>query len=276
MHYPSPPRLSFALLAAVCLSVPLKAFGQNSQEVTKPLPRAHAHNDYRHPKPLLDALSHGFCSVEADIFLVDGKLLVGHDRHELTPERTLQALYLDPLLERVKKNDGRIFKHGPVVTLLVDIKDDGRKTYLALRDVLEDYREMLSGLEKGIFRERAVQIVISGNRPFKTILDDVNRLVGIDGRLTDLDSDLPAHAMPLISDRWSSHFRYRGADQIANDERDKLIDIIRRAHKAGRTVRFWATPESETLWQLLVDSGVDHINTDQLERLQRFLLTSSP
>ncbi|MEL7336656.1 MAG: hypothetical protein AAFN70_10695 [Planctomycetota bacterium] len=51
---------------------------------------------------------------------------------------------------------------------------------------------------------------------------------------------------------------------------------MRRAHKAGRTVRFWATPESETLWQLLVDSGVDHINTDQLERLQRFLLTSSP
>ena len=43
-----------------------------------PLPRAHAHNDYRHERPLFDALDHGFCSVEADIFLVEGQLLIGH------------------------------------------------------------------------------------------------------------------------------------------------------------------------------------------------------
>src|SRR5207237_4622701 len=40
-----------------------------------PLIHAHAHNDYEHTRPLLDALDHGFCSVEADIHLVDGKLL---------------------------------------------------------------------------------------------------------------------------------------------------------------------------------------------------------
>ena len=41
-----------------------------------PLIHAHAHDDYEHTRPLLDALDHGFCSVEADIYLVDGKLLV--------------------------------------------------------------------------------------------------------------------------------------------------------------------------------------------------------
>ena len=40
-------------------------------EDVKPLPRAHAHNDYLHQRPLLDALDNGFCSVEADISLVD-------------------------------------------------------------------------------------------------------------------------------------------------------------------------------------------------------------
>ena len=34
-----------------------------------PLPNAHAHNDYEHKRPLFDALDHGFCSVEADVFL---------------------------------------------------------------------------------------------------------------------------------------------------------------------------------------------------------------
>src|SRR5262245_58578952 len=39
---------------------------------TTPLRQAHAHNDYEHPRPLFDALDQGFCSVEADIYLVDG------------------------------------------------------------------------------------------------------------------------------------------------------------------------------------------------------------
>ena len=57
-----------------------------------PLVHAQAHNDYEHTRPLLDALDHGFCGVEADIYLVDGQLLVAHDRDKVKPERTLQTL----------------------------------------------------------------------------------------------------------------------------------------------------------------------------------------
>src|SRR2546426_2569122 len=98
-----------------------------------PLLHAHAHNDYEHARPLFDALDHGFCSVEADIFLVDGQLLVAHDREKVSPARTLQALYLDPLRERARKNDGRVFPNGPDVTLLIDVKSDAEETYAALR-----------------------------------------------------------------------------------------------------------------------------------------------
>src|SRR5437773_5144245 len=93
-----------------------------SQEPPRPLTRVHAHNDYEHKRPLLDALDHGFCSVEADIFLVEGKLLVAHELGQTKPERTLQALYLDPLREHVKANGGRVFKDGPEFTLLIELK----------------------------------------------------------------------------------------------------------------------------------------------------------
>src|SRR5438552_6105912 len=86
-----------------------------------PLIHTHAHNDYEHKRPLFDALDHGFCSVEADIFLVEGQLLVAHNRSQTKPERTLQSLYLDPLRARVKKNAGRVYPAGPEVTLLIDI-----------------------------------------------------------------------------------------------------------------------------------------------------------
>ena len=71
---------------------------EKQQPVTlNPLVRAHAHNDYYHKRPLLDALASGFCSVEADVFLKDDTLLVGHFRFELRKVRSLEALYLKPL-----------------------------------------------------------------------------------------------------------------------------------------------------------------------------------
>nr|BFD86161.1 hypothetical protein StreXyl84_55620 [Streptomyces sp. Xyl84] len=78
-----------------------------------PLWHAHAHNDYAHPRPLLDALDHRFNSVEADIHLVDGELLVAHDPADLDPRRTLASLYLDPLAARVRANHAGSTGDGP-------------------------------------------------------------------------------------------------------------------------------------------------------------------
>ncbi|MEC4021166.1 hypothetical protein QMK28_34095, partial [Streptomyces sp. H27-D2] len=51
------------------LATPVFAQPKQRQRGPAPLRRAHAHNDFVHPRPLLDALSHGFASVEADIWL---------------------------------------------------------------------------------------------------------------------------------------------------------------------------------------------------------------
>ena len=59
------------------------------------------------------------------------------------------------LRERVKANGGRVFPKGPSVTLLVDIKDDGRATYARLREVLQDYRDMLTAFTNDATTEGA-------------------------------------------------------------------------------------------------------------------------
>ena len=105
-----------------------------------PLKNAHAHNDYEHKRPLFEALENGFCSVEADVFLVDGKLLVGHTPgSSLKPERTLESLYLDPLRERAKANGGKIYPGGPSIFLLVDVKSKAKETCAAVLKVLDGY-----------------------------------------------------------------------------------------------------------------------------------------
>jgi hypothetical protein len=239
-----------------------------------PLTRVHAHNDYEHKRPLFDALDQGFCSVEADIYLVEGKLLVGHTRRSLRPDRTLQALYLDPLKQRVAENGGRVYKGGPPVTLFIDLKTAGRKTYAALRPILEEYRDMISSFSPNGVRRRAIDVVITGDCPRAEIEADKDRLAAIDGKATDLDSDLAADLIPVISESWRSFFKWRGKGPLPAGEREKLLSFVKKAHDHGRRIRFWAAPDNLATWQELYSANVDLINTDDLAGAAQFLRNS--
>ena len=246
--------------------------------VVVPLAAAHAHNDYEHDRPLYDALDQGFTSVEADVWLVDGELLVGHDRDKVVAGRTLESLYLTPLRQRVKANGGSVYRHWDgSLQLLVDIKSDGPQTYQAISDTLVDYRKMLTRFAPS-YDAGAVEVVISGNRPLADMVAQRTRYAGYDGRLADLAGGLPATVMPLVSDNWGNNFTWQGAGPMPVAEQTKLLSIVQRAHDNGYRLRFWNTPDQPglartTLWAVLDDSGVDHLNTDDLVGLSRFLLT---
>jgi len=237
----------------------------------KPLVRAHAHNDYYHKRPLLDALASGFCSVEADVFLKDDTLLVGHSRFELKKERTLESLYLAPLAKRVKANGGSVYKTKAPFHLMIDFKTGGPATYAALRPLLEKYRSMLTAFTADTTKPGAVTIVISGSRPREAMEKDTARLAGYDGRLGDLGKAESRHFMPWISDSWRSHFKWRGKGELPPREQAKLAKIVKSAHADGQKIRFWAAPDTPAAWEIFHKVGVDFINTDHLENLAEFL-----
>jgi hypothetical protein len=237
-----------------------------------PLVHVHAHNDYEHKRPLLDALDHGFCSVEADVHLVDGRLLVAHDRNKVKPERTLQALYLDPLRERVKQNGGSVYPAGPEFTLLVELISDWRTSYPVLRDILKEYARMLTTFRSGVTETNAIRVIITGRRSREMLAGESVRYASLDGDLADLDSDAPAALVPWISSNWAQSFKWRGSDPMTEAEKLKLRAIVTRAHQQGRRVRFWGAPDQFQFWGEMLASGVDLINTDNLGGAQKFLL----
>ena len=242
------------------------------------LPAAHAHNDYRHERPLRDALDHGFSSVEADVYLVGENLCVAHDAPEIRPERTLRSLYLDPLRERAKRHGGRIYPGCKRFVLLIDLKSAAEPTYLKLHEILAGYDDLVTSFGPDGRKDKAVLVVVSGNRPYELMRAQTLRYAGYDGRLSDLDSEAPAELIAMISDHWGRHFAWRGEGPMPAAERQKLDDVVRVAHEKGRLVRFWATPDApsparQALWQTLLAAGVDLLNTDDLDGLQEFLLT---
>ena len=256
-------------ISIVALALPLLASAADSS----PLPRAHAHNDYEHPRPLLDALDRGFCSVEADIFLTKDGLLVAHDPINLRPERTLEALYLEPLRERVTQNGGKVYPVAAPFHLMIDVKTDAEATYGALEPVLARYADMLTVNRDGKVEPNAVTIILSGNRAQEVIAAQPVRYVAIDGRPEDLDRNPPDDLVPWISARWGSLFTWNGEGTMPADQKEKLDNLVRRAHDQGRKVRFWATPEKRELWTALVAADVDFINTDRLDELRQCLST---
>ncbi|WP_435283538.1 phosphatidylinositol-specific phospholipase C/glycerophosphodiester phosphodiesterase family protein [Streptomyces koelreuteriae] len=244
----------------------------------RPLWRAHAHNDYEHPRPLFDALDHRFGSVEADIYLVGDQLLVAHDPEDLDPSRTLESLYLDPLAARVRANKGRVYRgHRGSLQLLVDIKTEGSSTYLELDRHLRRYRHLFTTYAHGRVLPGPVTAVISGDRAARAPMEAQRvRRAFYDGRLADLGSQAPASFIPLISDNWTLNFTWQGVGAFPDAEREKLRGIVRSAHARGQRVRFWATPDlagpaRDAVWAELLAADVDHLNTDDLAGLEAFL-----
>ena len=80
-------------------------------QAQSPLSKAHAHNDYEHDRPFFEAFQLGFGSIEADVYAVNGQLLVGHERNQLSLNRNLKDLYIDPIIRVLKaKKEGNFHK----------------------------------------------------------------------------------------------------------------------------------------------------------------------
>lgn len=100
---------------------------------------------------------------------------------------------------------------------------------------------------------------------------DETRYCALDGRPGDLEGDASPNLIPLISDKWSNHFKWRGRGPFPPEEIRRLEDFVKRTNEQGRILRFWAVPDRLESWQVLYDAGVDLINTDELRELSQFL-----
>ena len=108
---------------------------------------AHSHNDYERPNPFVEAYKHQFGSIEADIFLVSGStdLYVAHHRSDLDKKkRTLDSLYLLPLVDRIRKNNGFVYSDTlRKLQLMIDIKTEAVPTLNRLIEILQKYPELI-------------------------------------------------------------------------------------------------------------------------------------
>lgn len=266
-HRPDSPPAPRAIGLAILVLLPVL---QAVEPV--PLPQAHAHNDYEHARPLLDALDAGFGSVEADVWLVDGELRVAHNLPDTRPGRTLTSLYLDPLQSRVRRQSGRVYPDGTPILLLVDVKSAAAPTYAVLHEVLSRYADLLTVFRRDGRRAGPVTVIVSGNRDEAGMQAQAVRYAALDGRKVHLASEVSADLVPLISENWRQLSSWNWSGPMPEATRNSLQAWVAQAHARGRMLRFWNVPDRPDVWQQLLAAGVDLLGADDLAALRRFLL----
>jgi alkaline phosphatase len=216
-----------------------------------------AHNDYLKPEPFQAAYEHGVGYIEVDVFLSSGTLMVAHTRIEIINSRDIESMYLMPLGKKVRENNGLAYPDSTLsLTLMVDLKTEGKATLDKLVEVLKNYRDILTC--------RNLFITVSGNMPEPSTWEDIPSFIHFDGRPTITYTAEQLSRVRLISSSFRDYSRWNGKQQLPASDREALEQAISLAHGLGKPVRFWATPDVPSAWTTMSQLGVDIINTDDV------------
>jgi alkaline phosphatase len=242
-------------------------FTTNAQTGNYSANTGHSHNDYQQNIPFLQAYYAGMGSIEADVFLKNGRLLVAHEEKETDTLRTLDQLYLKPIAELYLKNNGKIYPvEDKRLQLVIDIKARYDLVIPVLLKEIKAYRQIFDQH----LNKNAVRIVISGDMPPPEKFTDYPDYIFFDGRPAVNYSTRQLQHIAMISDNLGSYASWNGKGTPTPQDREKLALIVKKAHDQHKPFRFWGTKDSPNTWLELEKLKVDWIGTDHPEQLQQF------
>ena len=222
----------------------------------------HSHNDYAQRVPFYQAYAQQVSSIEVDVFLHDGQLLVGHDVEDLRADMTFEALYVEPIVTLFARNGGRAFRDSDqTLQLMVELKSETDPTLRAVAALLGRWPEVFDPE----VNPAAVRVAVTGRVPAPEAFDRYPRFLGFDGAWDADYTPEQLERIALISTNFRDFSQWNGKGTIIPAEKERLEQVIDRAHEQGKPVRFWNAPEGTTVYYTFYDMGIDYINTDNPE-----------
>lgn len=229
---------------------------------------AHSHNDYEQKRPFNLAFENHFGSIEADIWEVDGELFVAHNRNQIKPERSFDAMYILPIVEKFRLNGGEAWNDYPgTFQLLIDLKTACEPTLSLLVQKINKYPEVFNPE----VNENAVRVVITGNRPEPDKFELYPGFVFFDGELSRIYTEKQRKRILLFSDNFKKHSQWNGEENIPVNEQEKLSHLVDSVHSLDLKIRFWNAPDNTKTWETFIGMQIDFINTDHIQELADYL-----
>jgi alkaline phosphatase len=228
----------------------------------------HSHNDYLQSQPFYTAHANHFASMEVDVYLVDNELYVAHNKQDIDPKRTIESLYIEPLLKQIKLNgNNKPYKDGGKLQLLIDLKTGGEPTMRCLEAKLKPIRQYFDVKNN----PDAVRLVISGGAPSQDRFSAFDDIFFFDGRRSTPYTAEQLQRVAFFSAGLQGFTKWNGLGRMVEADYLKAKNFVDSVHKVGKPVRFWGNPDTKTCWQAFIKMGVDYLNTDSPAEMAKFL-----
>ena len=219
---------------------------------------------------------------------------VGHERSALTSSRTLESLYINPILDTLSRQNpltpfapeptqNGIFDTDASQTLyfFIDLKTDGPTTWPAVLSALEPLRagNHLSTYDGTTFTSRAVTVIGTGNTPLYLVQAAVPRDAFYDAPLALLDSstysNVTANDAPIASTDFAASFGDVRKPELNETQLATLRAQIGTAAEKGIMARYWNQPQypiatRNAVWKVLWEEGVGLLNADDVAAAAAF------
>jgi alkaline phosphatase len=255
-------RIKLIIILSLCINS--YTFAQSVHYTTA---NAHSHNNYAQPAIFWNAYNQQYGSIEADVLLLaDGSnLWVGHGLEDLKlANKSLDTLYLVPLVNCIRKSNGYVYAdHSRKLQLMIDIKTKAEPSLKKLIALIEKYPELVN--------TPSLKFVISGNRPNPATFTDYPSFIWFDGETDSSYSESAFAKVAMMSAPLTKYSKWDGKQPMPENEQQVVSALIKKVHELKRPIRFWAAPDSMDAWKLLMQLGVDYINTDRIDELAQFL-----
>jgi alkaline phosphatase len=222
----------------------------------------HSHNDYEQKQPFFAAYDLGFDSIEADLYLKDGELCVAHNLKDVSAERTLRKLYIEPLLAKIKENGGYPYPNKKSLHLLLDLKTQGKEIMQVLDVQLKPYKKEL----------KHIKISISGDMPKPDEFQNYDKMFSFDGRRNLTYSKKAFKRIYMVSASATDFGKYwAGKEPLSQEVAEKISVFVNEMHAKNKKVRLWGTPNTTLGFKTLKALQVDVLGTDDLPLLRNFI-----
>lgn len=249
-----------------CVLLLLLAAGAATARAERPI-LIHSHNDYARCVPFYQAYAQHAASIEVDLFLHDGQLLVGHDEEELSAGLSFEKLYVEPLVGLFARNGGRAWRDSDeTLQLMIELKSETDPTLRAVTALLDRWPEVFDVARN----PQAVRIAVTGRVPAPEHFCDYAPYVRFDGAWDADYTPDQLERVALVSANFRDFSQWNGKGSIIPSELARLCKVIDRAHAWGKPVRFWNAPEGTTTYYTFYNLGIDYINTDHPESCAAF------
>jgi hypothetical protein len=219
---------------------------------------------------------------------------VGHEPAALTEKRTLESLYINPILDTLHRQNpstrfvqpgeqNGVFDTASDQTLyfFIDLKTSADVTWPAVVKALEPLRsgDWLTTYDGKTLRRNPVTVIGTGNTQLSDVLATSPRDVFFDAPLANLNDakykDLSEKESPIASTNFAASFGDVRKREMNETQLSTLRSQLDVAHGKGIKARYWNQPNypigtRNAVWRTLWDEGVDLLNVDDLEGAAAF------